>query len=302
MQPGDAAVLIGAQGDERILAEELARRLGTINYEITCGISARVPRVQGGRVEGGSAAQRIAAAGARCSSRGRRSADGADAWVVGGAVRDAALEREVEDLDLALAADEGDAARARWRERPAGTPFQLSEEFGTWRVVDRERRWLADVTRLRGGSIEADLGRPRLHRQCGRGAARRRGAAARSPRRARRPRARSAAGGLGPRSSPTTRCASCAPPGSAPSSACELDAETIELARAEAGRAGEPAGRAPVRRAAAAAHRARPAARARAAGRARGHRRGAARARGAARRRAEPQPPPRRPRPHARGA
>ncbi|HEX2103328.1 MAG TPA: alanine racemase, partial [Solirubrobacteraceae bacterium] len=42
---GDEAVLIGAQGGERILAEEWARRLGTINYEITCGISRRVPRV-----------------------------------------------------------------------------------------------------------------------------------------------------------------------------------------------------------------------------------------------------------------
>jgi alanine racemase len=41
---GAAAILIGAQGGERILAEEWARRLGTINYEITCGISARVPR------------------------------------------------------------------------------------------------------------------------------------------------------------------------------------------------------------------------------------------------------------------
>ena len=41
---GAEAVLIGARGDERILAEELASRLGTINYEITCGISARVPR------------------------------------------------------------------------------------------------------------------------------------------------------------------------------------------------------------------------------------------------------------------
>ena len=27
-----------------MLAEEWARRLATINYEITCGISARVPR------------------------------------------------------------------------------------------------------------------------------------------------------------------------------------------------------------------------------------------------------------------
>jgi alanine racemase len=41
---GAEAVLIGAMGEERILAEELARSLDTINYEITCGISARVPR------------------------------------------------------------------------------------------------------------------------------------------------------------------------------------------------------------------------------------------------------------------
>jgi alanine racemase len=41
---GDEVVLIGAQGDERVLAEEVARRLATINYEITCGLSARVRR------------------------------------------------------------------------------------------------------------------------------------------------------------------------------------------------------------------------------------------------------------------
>ena len=44
VEPGAEAVLIGSQGGETILAEDLARRLGTINYEITCGISARVPR------------------------------------------------------------------------------------------------------------------------------------------------------------------------------------------------------------------------------------------------------------------
>ena len=42
---GDPATLIGADGDERVTAEELARTLDTINYEITCGVSARVPRV-----------------------------------------------------------------------------------------------------------------------------------------------------------------------------------------------------------------------------------------------------------------
>jgi alanine racemase len=44
VEPGDEAVLIGTQGDETILAEEVAARLDTINYEVTCGISARVPR------------------------------------------------------------------------------------------------------------------------------------------------------------------------------------------------------------------------------------------------------------------
>jgi alanine racemase len=42
---GDEAVLVGPQGDERVSAEEVARRLDTINYEITCGLTARVPRV-----------------------------------------------------------------------------------------------------------------------------------------------------------------------------------------------------------------------------------------------------------------
>lgn len=44
VQPGDEAVLIGRQGEETILAEEWAARLDTINYEVTCGISTRVPR------------------------------------------------------------------------------------------------------------------------------------------------------------------------------------------------------------------------------------------------------------------
>lgn len=40
---GDAVTLIG----EGLTAEEVAKRLGTINYEITCGLTARVPRVYG---------------------------------------------------------------------------------------------------------------------------------------------------------------------------------------------------------------------------------------------------------------
>lgn len=42
---GEEAVLIGSQGEESITAEELAARALTINYEIVCGVSQRVPRV-----------------------------------------------------------------------------------------------------------------------------------------------------------------------------------------------------------------------------------------------------------------
>jgi alanine racemase len=44
VEPGAEAVLIGGQGEDAILAEEVAARLDTINYEVTCGISARVAR------------------------------------------------------------------------------------------------------------------------------------------------------------------------------------------------------------------------------------------------------------------
>jgi alanine racemase len=41
---GDEVVLIGTQGGERILAEEVAGRIGTINYEVTTGLLPRVRR------------------------------------------------------------------------------------------------------------------------------------------------------------------------------------------------------------------------------------------------------------------
>ena len=47
VEPGDRAVLIGEDGGERILCEDVARRLDTINYEITCGLTPRVRRVHG---------------------------------------------------------------------------------------------------------------------------------------------------------------------------------------------------------------------------------------------------------------
>ena len=44
VQVGDAAVLIGKQGESQITANDWARQMETIGYEIVCGISARVPR------------------------------------------------------------------------------------------------------------------------------------------------------------------------------------------------------------------------------------------------------------------
>jgi poly(A) polymerase len=77
-------------------------------------------------------------------------------WIAGGAIRDAALGREVKDLDLAVAGDERQAAREIGR--VAGGPvFTLSEEFASWRALAADGAWHVDVTRLRGDGIEADL-------------------------------------------------------------------------------------------------------------------------------------------------
>ncbi len=44
---GDEVTLIGEQDGERVTAEQVAAKLGTINYEVTCGVSPRVPRRTG---------------------------------------------------------------------------------------------------------------------------------------------------------------------------------------------------------------------------------------------------------------
>jgi putative nucleotidyltransferase with HDIG domain len=102
-----------------------------------------------------SATERLAAA--PLAGIARRALDGNEgAWIVGGAVRDAALGDEVSDLDLALAGDPACAAKAVAREG-AGHSFELSAEFATWRAVADDGSWQIDVTALRGETIEADL-------------------------------------------------------------------------------------------------------------------------------------------------
>jgi alanine racemase len=45
VQIGDAVVIVGRQGAEEVTVDELAARLGTINYEIVTSIARRVPRL-----------------------------------------------------------------------------------------------------------------------------------------------------------------------------------------------------------------------------------------------------------------
>ncbi len=80
----------------------------------------------------------------------------AAAWIVGGAVRDAARGLAVTDVDLALAGDVKAAARAIARSADAHT-FELSAEFETWRVAARDGTWTIDVAALRGADIGGDI-------------------------------------------------------------------------------------------------------------------------------------------------
>jgi len=45
VQPGDEVVLLGRQGDETVTADDWAALLGTISWEVLCGVGPRMPRV-----------------------------------------------------------------------------------------------------------------------------------------------------------------------------------------------------------------------------------------------------------------
>ena len=46
LKVGASVVIIEKQGKEEITADELAELVGTINYEIICGLGNRLPRVR----------------------------------------------------------------------------------------------------------------------------------------------------------------------------------------------------------------------------------------------------------------
>ena len=45
VREGDVATLIGSEGGESILLDEVAQLAGTISYEVLTGLSPRLPRV-----------------------------------------------------------------------------------------------------------------------------------------------------------------------------------------------------------------------------------------------------------------
>jgi poly(A) polymerase len=77
-------------------------------------------------------------------------------WIVGGALRDELLGREVTDIDIAVEGDPETAARELAKEL-RGPVFKLSEAFGAWRVVDRRSGHVYDFAPLQGATIEDDL-------------------------------------------------------------------------------------------------------------------------------------------------
>ena len=88
----------------------------------------------------------------------RSALSGERAWLVGGPVRDAFLDRSdpIQDFDVVVAGDPERAARAFATAADAHL-FPLSERFGAWRTIARDRSWQFDLTPLRGDGIEADL-------------------------------------------------------------------------------------------------------------------------------------------------
>ena len=79
------------------------------------------------------------------------------AWIVGGAIRDALLGERVADADLAVDPGREEEATRAIARVAGGFAFALSEEHATWRAVSSDDGWHVDVAGLRAPTIEADL-------------------------------------------------------------------------------------------------------------------------------------------------
>jgi poly(A) polymerase len=78
-------------------------------------------------------------------------------WIVGGAIRDALLGEQVADADLAVESGHEEHAARAIAKVAGGSAFPLSEEHATWRAVASTDGWHVDVAALRDETIEEDL-------------------------------------------------------------------------------------------------------------------------------------------------
>ena len=81
-----------------------------------------------------------------------------DAWIVGGCLRDALTGRDVSDVDVVVDGDPEAAAKAISRAHGASR-FQLSRDFGAWRLTGGTLPWQVDVMPVLGGTLDEDLSR-----------------------------------------------------------------------------------------------------------------------------------------------
>ena len=87
----------------------------------------------------------------------RAALSGEQAWLVGGPVRDAFLDRPVEDVDIVVAGEPERAARAFATAADAHL-FPLSERFGAWRTIARDRSWQARPLEMLGALVDPHRG------------------------------------------------------------------------------------------------------------------------------------------------
>ena len=154
---GCRAVLIGAQGDERILAEELAAAAGDDQLrdhlrDLAAGAARATCAVSAGDSPSACAARRAVAAAPRGARRTRRRLDR----------RRRGPRRAARARGRSTSTSRSPATSARRRRRsrarPAGHAFELSAEFGTWRALAAGRRL---ARRRQPPARRVDRGRPR---------------------------------------------------------------------------------------------------------------------------------------------
>ena len=83
----------------------------------------------------------------------------ADAYYVGGVVRDALLKKPSGDIDLALPKTRVKEAALALAKHLKAAAFEMDAEFGVWRLVTRKENLQIDLTAFQGKDLKEDLHR-----------------------------------------------------------------------------------------------------------------------------------------------